>query len=445
MEANLGGTELLPALKAVLEQPTSPELPRQIVILTDGEVTNTDSVLALAKAHAATSRIFTFGIGAGASHHLVRGLARAGGGTAEFIHPGERIEPKVLRQIARLLAPALTNVRIEWINGRVTQAPERIPPVFADGRLTVYGFVKDARPTSVRLTAIGPSGPLMFEVPLAEAVRSTRTVSTLAARARIRELEEGPEWLTSRGSQQKERKAETVKKEIIELSVQYGLISRETSFVAIERRETPVLGDVKLRKVPIALTAGWGDLERRSRFLNVRLGASMTTISPAMYAPVDGMSLAAPVERSSPAPRAVAKSLRSFLHDISEPIRLRMTEASSARPANVPTDIERLVVLQTIDGSWRLTKDLASILGHDLADLNAAVRGATGKPDEVLRAWATALAIVWLEQNAADREVEWRLLAEKARKWLDATTAVPPSPGTWHDLAANYMTPASRT
>jgi hypothetical protein len=32
---------------------------------------------------------------------MVRGLARAGGGSAEFIYPGERIEPKVLRQLAR--------------------------------------------------------------------------------------------------------------------------------------------------------------------------------------------------------------------------------------------------------------------------------------------------------------------------------------------------------
>ena len=123
MQADLGGTEMLPALQFAVQQPASEGLPRQIVILTDGEVTNTDALLALAREHADQARIFTFGIGAGASHHLVRGLARAGGGTSEFIYPGERIEPKVLRQVARLLSPALTDVRVEWVGGDVTQAP----------------------------------------------------------------------------------------------------------------------------------------------------------------------------------------------------------------------------------------------------------------------------------------------------------------------------------
>ena len=67
LRANLGGTEILPALKFALEQPRDAELPRQIVVLTDGQVSNTDAVLALVAAHAANTRLFTFGIGAGAS------------------------------------------------------------------------------------------------------------------------------------------------------------------------------------------------------------------------------------------------------------------------------------------------------------------------------------------------------------------------------------------
>lgn len=123
LTANLGGTELLPALEFALTQKHAGGLVRQVVILTDGQITNTDAALNLARKHAAGARIFTFGIGTGASPHLVRGLARAGGGTAEFIYPGERIEPKVVRQLGRLLSPSLTDVRMDWGGLDVTQAP----------------------------------------------------------------------------------------------------------------------------------------------------------------------------------------------------------------------------------------------------------------------------------------------------------------------------------
>ena len=40
-------------------------------------------------------RVFTFGVGSGVSTELVKGIARAGDGRAEFVHAGERMQPKV--------------------------------------------------------------------------------------------------------------------------------------------------------------------------------------------------------------------------------------------------------------------------------------------------------------------------------------------------------------
>ncbi len=165
----------------MLGQPSRSGLPRQVVVLTDGEVTNTDAVLALVGSHRNKARVFAFGIGAAASQHLVKGLARAGGGTAEFIHPGERIEAKVMRQVSRLLSPAVTDVRLEWVGGNVTTAPSDLPPIFRNQQMLVYGLVTDAMPQAVRVSAMGPTGLLSWEVPIVGLGQPDATVAVADA------------------------------------------------------------------------------------------------------------------------------------------------------------------------------------------------------------------------------------------------------------------------
>ena len=63
---------------------------------------------------AGSSRIFTFGIGRGAGEYLVRSLARAASGASEFIFPGERIQPKVLKQLGRARIPYFEEIAVDW-------------------------------------------------------------------------------------------------------------------------------------------------------------------------------------------------------------------------------------------------------------------------------------------------------------------------------------------
>jgi Vault protein inter-alpha-trypsin domain/von Willebrand factor type A domain len=430
LQADLGGTEILDALDFALRQPRHPELVRQLVVLTDGEVTNTDAVLALATRHAADVRIFTFGIGAGASYHLVRGLARIGGGSAEFIYPGERIEPKVIRQFARLLSPALGDAAVDWMGGDVTQAPTKVPPVFAGNRLLVYGLVK-ATPTAVRLTATGPSGSISLEVPLDTAphVRG-KTVATLAARARIRELEEGSEWLGTRGSRQKDRKQQSVTKEIVELSIRYGLISRETSYVAVERRETPVHDDIQLRRVPIALTSGWGGLERWLPVLHASRHAKMAGW-------FDLHRVFSRTDAPQGAPMLAHQALEAPLGKLD----FHVDHLRVPRLPMRPSGMDALIALQAADGSWDLTAELARIIGRRLSELEAAVDGASGASPSMRRAWATALALAWLQLHAGGLQEEWRLLAAKARNWIEDAGAVAPGGSHWIDAATRFLSP----
>ncbi|KAF2970343.1 hypothetical protein GQX73_g3180 [Xylaria multiplex] len=86
--ADMGGTEILPALRAVLAA-RDPSLPCDVVILTDGEVWRLEEMLGLVQRANESSngsiRFFSLGLGAHVSHALIEGIAKQGGGYSEVI------------------------------------------------------------------------------------------------------------------------------------------------------------------------------------------------------------------------------------------------------------------------------------------------------------------------------------------------------------------------
>ena len=444
LEADMGGTEILPALQYVVQQPPVAGMPRQVLLLTDGEVTNTDAVLELARRHASTVRFFTFGIGAGASHHLVKGIARASRGAAEFISPGERIEAKVMRQFRRVFAPAMTDATVEWGQAGLTPAADRMPPVFDGERVRVYALADTIAAGSATLRGMIAGREVAFEIPIdpAAAVQGD-AIATLAARERIRTLEEEGEYLESRGSLQRRARANSrAAAEIASLGVKYRLASRETSFVAVEHRDTPVEGRAELRRVPVALTSGWGGV-RESR---VAAAAGAPQMMMADSAPLTiGSRLAGPFETT------VDDDLMSFSR-VTPPAASSMAPGAAgwrgfaarasrvAGPALRPIDV--LVDLQGADGSWALDADLARAVSLKLRDLKKLLRNAAGDPEVASRALATAIALAWLETHATAERVEWDLLAAKAAAWLSASRTEPAAgqgSDAWLDVARELV------
>jgi Ca-activated chloride channel family protein len=418
LEADLGGTEILPPLTSLLERPPASSLPRELFVLTDGQVTNTAAVLDLMARHADTTRCFSFGVGYGASHHLVRGLARAGRGAAEFILPQEQASPKVLRQVARALAPAITNVTVDWGDERVSQAPEAVPPVFAGEAMRLYALVEGELPRRVRLNGETAQGPLSFEVDVPD-VASVRgeILQTLWARERIRDLEE--RGADTGGSKQRGRREEKIRKEIIHLAVSYGLCSRETSLVAIELRESPTEEEAELRRVPIALTHGWGEGADATNLL-----ARMPSASPdedimfddADAGLVDELDMDDfGVAEAAPAQRGAIKLGEINFEEILD----------SERDELGTRKMLDLITLQRADGHWELDAALALMLGVEVRELKRALRELAGThASELASCWATTLVLVYLETEHSQRFEVWNLVATKARAWLQ-TVALP--------------------
>nr|XP_032640736.1 von Willebrand factor A domain-containing protein 5A-like isoform X2 [Chelonoidis abingdonii] len=114
LQANLGGTEILAPLQAIYRSPCRDRHPRQLFVFTDGEVGNTKNVITEVQRHQGSHRCFSFGIGEGASTALVKGIARAAGGSAEFITGQDRMQPKALQSLKRALQPAVTGILLSW-------------------------------------------------------------------------------------------------------------------------------------------------------------------------------------------------------------------------------------------------------------------------------------------------------------------------------------------
>lgn len=60
---------------------------------------NVDEVKDLVARHAGTTRVFSVGIGEGASTGLVKGVAKAGGGRYEFVTERDRMQAKVKERL----------------------------------------------------------------------------------------------------------------------------------------------------------------------------------------------------------------------------------------------------------------------------------------------------------------------------------------------------------
>jgi len=506
MDGDMGGTEILPALKFVLDAKAQEGLPRQVFVVTDGEVSNTDAVIELVRHHGARTRVFAFGIGASPSHHLVKALARAGEGEAEFIAPGERADEKVLRQLGRALAAALTEVRVDWGGLDVEQAPHVLPPVFADGRVVVFGRVGELKAGDVTLRAKSAAGDVAFPLPIdPSAVPSGSLVSTLWARRAIRDLEEGCSRLHApRGSRQERATAgleERVKAEIVRLGTTYGLMSRHTSFVAIEKRETPVEGEVQLRKVPVAISTGWHGIESAS--YDQAFCASPADALPMMAGTrvgamprfFESLDAAIPRPPQPPAPDPLDRLLRlqekdgswDLTRELATALGLSWRKVEKAFAAAMD-DVERRLRLVDRAGqlagqilqAWatvrtqRQEQELADLLRTELRDIGGPVAEIAARIDDaqdalreprdrilstlqelleflesfrrdglrkdlLRRAFATALVIRWLHAGVAGRRREWEGLAQKADEWLEKA---PLGAEFWREAVDRSQAPA---
>ncbi|XP_038610447.1 von Willebrand factor A domain-containing protein 5A-like [Tachyglossus aculeatus] len=396
LRANLGGTEILAPLKSILSNACRPEHPRQLFIFTDGEVENTEEVIAEVRRHSLTHRCFSFGMGEGASTALIKGIARATGGSAEFITGSDRMQPKALQSLKRSLQPAVQNVSLNWT------LPPGLEPVllsptpsviFGGRRSIVYAQLMGKQPPSgstgsvcLRFTLRGQALENTLPFVLQPDSDAKLTVHRLAAKAQLQTLDASGR-----------RASDEEKAKVVAVSIQSGVVSSLTAYVAIHKElGQPLQGPLVRRDVPLT--------------------AFCFSAAPSPATVVDNFIVG---HSYFAAPRWTRRATMDALFSCCKLIDLNDETDSSLMEScqsPSPAPLLQLISLQKADGSWALDGALASVLGVKEKEVSSSLPG-QGVDTAV---WATVLAVVWLHSTEGDRRDEWELLEGKAVAWLRA-------------------------
>ena len=249
-----GGTEMMKALKIALEDQLDAERLRVVCLMTDGFIGNDFELIDAVQRNAGSARLFAFGAGNSVNRFLLDGMARAGRGAVEYVTLRSGAELAAMRFYQRVHAPVMTEITIDWSQLPVLETfPASIPDLFSEQPIMVHGRLSELSGGNIVLRGRTAGGLIEEVIPvkLADASESHECLASLWARAKVGNLMRRD----LRAMQRNNFPAE-LKEEIIELAMEFCLMTQFTSFVAVEVERITEGDEARKMAVPAHLPEG---------------------------------------------------------------------------------------------------------------------------------------------------------------------------------------------
>ncbi len=213
------------------------ERPTYLIFLTDGLPTEgvTDSQAILdnfASAAPDNLRLFAFGVGYDVDTFLLDSLAQNHHGSSTYVLPEERLDEKLSAFYARINAPVLVNLELDFGDLRTYDVyPQPLPDLFAGSQIVVVGRYRDGSTTTVTLRGEVNSQTRVFRFPeqtFAQGWTGTDEAALIPRLWATRKIGHLLNQIRLHGPDQ-----ETVD-QIVRLSVRYGIVTPYTSYLVTE-------------------------------------------------------------------------------------------------------------------------------------------------------------------------------------------------------------------
>jgi Ca-activated chloride channel family protein len=200
-----------------------------VVLITDGQVGAEDAVLRTIEDYGGkqTPTFFCLGIDKAVNHGLLTRIAKMTGGTCETVESEVQLDKVMDRFHCEIGAPVLANVTIKPVGKTKIRlvTPTKKINVFPQRPISIFGIAKkDAIDLEFVVSATMPDGSL-WETTVSSQPSDTETLSALWGRELLRDLED--QYVVNANKK--------LQKKIIAVSLKSQVLSRFTSYVAVDR------------------------------------------------------------------------------------------------------------------------------------------------------------------------------------------------------------------
>ena len=293
-----GGTEMLKAIKLVLNEPVDPERVRIVVMLSDGYIGNEAEIIAEVDRQAGDQiRFWAIGIGSSPNRYLIDGVAKHGGGMAKVLALNTDPGPLVAEIADRIHRAQLAKIQIDWNDLSVYETyPRRIPELWAGRPVIMFGRYGAGGSQKIELSGSAEGKPLKYKlhVTLPDTQPTHDVLSKVWARKKIEDL----------SAQLYTTDLPEVIEEITSIALNHRLMTQYTSFVVVDENDMqPINQEAKAPRqvvVPVPLPEGtdfrgfYGTQHRQTKFAAsstremVRLGSPLNASAPTAQYSAEG-------------------------------------------------------------------------------------------------------------------------------------------------------------
>ena len=248
-----GGTEMYPALKYALKNFKSEKsVLKQLIFLTDGAVTQESKLFSLINRELQTARLFTIGIGSAPNSFFMSRAAELGRGSHIYIGDMDEISNRMTDLFGKIENPVITDLELILPKGFEAEVyPNPLPDLYAGDPLSIAIRGKNASGIAKVIGKIG-NQKWVARVTLDQGSDQIG-IAKLWAREKISNLERNRISLSPNASQKAH-----IDSELLQTALNYGLVSRLTSMVAVDITPSRPQGiNFDTSKLKVAIPNGW--------------------------------------------------------------------------------------------------------------------------------------------------------------------------------------------